>query len=499
MNAPHLVLIVLDTQRRDRLSLYGHTVNTSPALDDYAARATVFTRAIAPAQWTIPAHGSLFTGFYPTAHGFSQAFDVLSETHVTLAELLQLAGYRTAAFCNNPLVGVLDNGLQRGFAEFYNYAGASPNRPRTRPATLLTHAYAAFNRFARAVSNRFAHSAFLFELGLQAWFTPLWTRFANYKGSTARSIADLCAYWETHTQRGDTPLFVYLNLMGTHMPLRPAAATLRRIAPDIAKSRAALRWMAQHNGDGASWISPLRAPLADWQRETVLAHYDASIVEQDAHLARYLALLARTPNTRVIVTADHGEGLGDHNHFGHSFVVHHELVHVPLLVRDEEQFTGGQHTANVSTRRVFHTLLAWAGQPAPASHDADALPLGIDTPAPAFSEAVPPQTLLTLLHKRAPDLVARLALTQTRRAIYDGDYKLLICGEQLEALYNVAQDSTETQDLAPTPDAAAHVRPLAAKLAAFVQAQHAAAAPTTMPATYGEEVLANLRALGYLE
>lgn len=499
MTAPHLVFIVLDTQRRDRLSLYGHAVTTSPALDDYAQRATVFERAIAPAQWTIPAHGSLFTGFYPTAHGFTQAFDVLSDAHVTLAELLRLAGYRTVAFCNNPLVGVLDNGLQRGFDEFYNYAGASPTRPRTRPDTLFTPAYAAFNRFARAVSNRFAHSSFLFELGLQAWFTPLWTRFANYKGSTARSIADLCAYWQAHTARGDAPLFVYLNLMGTHMPLRPSAATLRRIAPEIAKSRAALRWMAQHNGDGASWISPLSAPLQDWQQATVSAHYDASIVEQDAHLAQYLAVLARTPNTRVIITADHGEGLGDHEYFGHSFVVHHELVHVPLIVRDDEQFTGGRRSENVSTRRIFHTLLDWAGQHAPASQDADALPLGTPLAAPAFSEAVPPQTLLTLLQKRMPEQVVRRELTQTRRAVYDGDHKLLTCGERLEALYDVAQDPAETQDIAPTPSAAPLVRQLAAKLVAFVETQHAAATPANAPSTYGEDVLANLRALGYLE
>lgn len=497
MTAPNLVFIVLDTQRRDRLSLYGHPRQTSPHLDAYAQSATVFERAIAPAQWTIPAHGSLFTGFYPSAHGFSQAFDVLSEGHVTLAELLRVAGYRTVAFCNNPLVGVLENGLQRGFDEFYNYAGASPTRPRTRPETLLTRAYDAFNRFARKVSNRFAHSPFLFELGLQAWFTPLWTRFANYKGNTAQSVADLCAYWDSKQGRTDAPLFVYLNLMGTHMPLRPASTTLRHIAPDIAKSPAAQRWMAQHNGDGASWISPLRTPLEDWQRETVLAHYDASIVEQDAHLAHFLTRLEKTPNTKVIITADHGEGLGDHQHFGHSFVVHHELVHVPLLIHDGEQFTGGRIGENVSTRRIFHTLLGWAGQTTPPAPDADAQPFGTPTQGAVFSEAIPPLTLLHLLQKKMPDWVSQLALMRTRRAIYEGDNKLLICGESIEAFYDVAKDPAETVNLATQN--APLMTSLQAQLATFISTQRATSTHTPAQSNYGADVLENLRALGYLE
>ena len=40
--------------------------------------------------------------------------------HPTLAEILQVSDYHTVAFCNNPLLGVLDHGLQRGFEHFYN-------------------------------------------------------------------------------------------------------------------------------------------------------------------------------------------------------------------------------------------------------------------------------------------------------------------------------------------------------------------------------------------
>jgi len=129
---PNILLIVLDTQRADRLSCYwseaerARQLPTSPNLDRLAAESTLFERAIAPAQWTIPSHASLFTGEYPSTHQTVQADLELSPALPTLAELLQLSGYTTVGFCNNPLVGILKNGLRRGFETFYNYGGALP-------------------------------------------------------------------------------------------------------------------------------------------------------------------------------------------------------------------------------------------------------------------------------------------------------------------------------------------------------------------------------------
>src|SRR5690606_17881243 len=99
MAKPNILLIILDTLRRDRLSAYGHGRETSPALDAFAQDATLFERAIAPAQWTIPAHSSIFTGLYPSAHGVTQANGQLSGMHPTLAEILRGDGYETVGFC----------------------------------------------------------------------------------------------------------------------------------------------------------------------------------------------------------------------------------------------------------------------------------------------------------------------------------------------------------------------------------------------------------------
>ena len=63
--------------------------------------------------------------------------------------------------------------------------------------------------------------------------------------------------------------------------------------------------------------------------------YDAEIAHQDAHLDRLLRHLRDSgalDHTVVIIAADHGEGHGEHDLFGHGFNVYQELVHVPLVI-----------------------------------------------------------------------------------------------------------------------------------------------------------------------
>ncbi len=197
---PHIVFIVLDTHRYDRLGAYGYTRGTSPNLDAFAQGATVFERAIAPAQWTIPSHASMFTGEFPTTHLTTQSGDALDVYFPTIAEWLKNSGYRSTGFCNNPLVGVIDNELKRGFDTFYNYGGAitsTPARAAPQPVKLLSQVWERYTQLLRRISypvqNTIARSDRIFRLTLNPAFVPLWTRFANFKGDTKQSLAISCA------------------------------------------------------------------------------------------------------------------------------------------------------------------------------------------------------------------------------------------------------------------------------------------------------------------
>lgn len=513
---PNILFIIMDTQRRDRLSLYGYERDTSPYFDEFAQQATVFDRAVAPAQWTIPAHGSLFTGLYPNTHQVTQAYSQLSGAHPTLAEILQLADYKTIAFCNNPLLGFLDTKLQRGFDEFYNYAGAYPNRVSDKQrGQIQREMLANFRKFARYMVNQFVQHDWLFRLFVvNPLVVPWGSRLTNFKGDSGRSIDDLITYWHQH-QAGDTeqPLFAYLNLMGTHTPLRPQKKYLEYIAPDIANNKHAAQYMARFNADAAAWLSPSEEPMTDWQHRTMDAYYDAEIAQQDVQLGRlfkYLRDSDALDNTLVIVAADHGEGHGDHGYHGHSFVVYQELVHVPLTIHYPERFPLGQTISNnVSTRRLFHTILDAANVTPPLAEDdpninvqqlslAQALNQQDDVEhGIAFSEAVSPLTLLNVLVDKAPEIVAERHLAETRRGVYVGDHKLAMVGEQVEHLFDVSADPQEIQDIAPEhPEV---VTALQATMSHFVQQTAANRSDQTSQSTISDEVMANLRALGYVD
>lgn len=515
---PDILFIVLDTQRRDRLSSYGHTVETSPYFDTFTQDATVFERAVAPAQWTVPAHGSLFTGLYPSTHQLQQAAQRLPSVYPTMAERLKTVDYHTVGFCNNPMVGILDNGLQRGFDEFYNYAGATPNRPASRNNprainALIRH----FRTFARHISNRFAHNDLLFRLSLNPLIVPFWTRMVNYKGNTAQSIDDLIAYWARHQAGGaDQPIFAFLNLMGAHMPYHPPQNALQHVAPDLLNDKQAYNFMNAHNADAAAWISPVEHPLEDWQRHVLNGFYDAEIWHQDQQLGRLLAYLKRTgklDDTLVVITADHGDGHGDHDFIGHSFVVYQELVHVPLAIRFPERFPAGKHvTTNVSTRRLFHTVLDVAGADLPDMTDdkpnpnADIEGLSLtratngrpDTEnGIAFAEAFPPVNLLNVLEKRQPAMIGQRRLTDVRRGVYNGDHKLAMVGQRVEGAFHVANDPAEQRDVSGAiPEMVAQMRQQIDHFVINAEAQRATAA---VEASITDDMIEQMRALGYME
>src|ERR1700738_4348429 len=85
---PDIVLLILDTQRADRLSCYGCPFETSPHIDTLAADSTFFHFAVSAAHWTVPSHTSMFTGLYPSSHNTLHASSVVPTSLSTLAERL---------------------------------------------------------------------------------------------------------------------------------------------------------------------------------------------------------------------------------------------------------------------------------------------------------------------------------------------------------------------------------------------------------------------------
>ncbi len=140
LDGPNLLVISIDTLRADRLGCYGYARGTSPNLDKFLARGAVFEHAISAAPWTLPSYASLFTGLYPASHragvvtgreklwgrdeiaqGKGQKISETLRADVpTLAALLKDAGWRTAAFYNNPFIDPVRK-IDRGFEQYTGY------------------------------------------------------------------------------------------------------------------------------------------------------------------------------------------------------------------------------------------------------------------------------------------------------------------------------------------------------------------------------------------
>ena len=116
--AQNLVLVSLDTTRRDHLGTYGYERDTSPKIDALAQTSAVFLNAFAQFTTTKPSHTSMFTGLYPHTHGVGTSTRLLAQERLTLAEILRDEGFDTGAFLSGFPFRVGRKGLDQGFDIF---------------------------------------------------------------------------------------------------------------------------------------------------------------------------------------------------------------------------------------------------------------------------------------------------------------------------------------------------------------------------------------------
>lgn len=114
-NQPDIILISLDTVRRDQLTPYIPDLPTTPALDDLAREAVTFDQAVSTSSWTIASHAALFTGHFPSdALGYTGG---VGPQELTLPEIFAARGYRTFGVSGGPYTDPRW-GLHQGFDEY---------------------------------------------------------------------------------------------------------------------------------------------------------------------------------------------------------------------------------------------------------------------------------------------------------------------------------------------------------------------------------------------
>jgi len=118
-NSFNILLLTLDTLRPDHLGCYGYKSIKTPNIDNLAQNGVLFTNAYSPAPITLPSHASIMTSQYPIRHGVhDNGIFVLTNSAVTLAEILKKQGYNTGAIIASYVLAS-QFGLKQGF-DYYN-------------------------------------------------------------------------------------------------------------------------------------------------------------------------------------------------------------------------------------------------------------------------------------------------------------------------------------------------------------------------------------------
>ncbi len=412
---PNVLLVVLDTVRADHLSLHGYDRETSPNLSRLARRGITFQQARSTAPWTLPSHASMMTGRWP--HELSTGINhPLDGTHETLAEYLAAKGYATAGFVGNAAYCGFETGLGRGFAHFEDHV--------------------------LSVADILWTSALGQRVLLQVMFRPERRTGGtpnDYHRKTADQIRrDMLAWVEGQKGR---PFFAFLNLYDAHDPYMPPTDFDRHfgVRPRSAADMAILE----------RWFIKDKKKLTPAEIQSVLDAYDDGIAYLDEQIGEliddldWLGLLAKTV---VIITADHGEHLGEHQLYGHASSLYDAEIHVPLLVLlPEEEHEGKVVTTQVSLRDLAATvadLTAKEGSPFPGQ-----------SLARHWAADVPPQSEPSLSEVDAP---VATAPNQGRSPVFRGPMKAVAAGKYVyvrngdgqEELFDVEADPMQLRNQA---------------------------------------------------
>jgi arylsulfatase A-like enzyme len=490
MTPRNVVLIVFDTARADVLA--SHVTEESPETSPLAKLATEGTTvetAFAGAPWTLPSHASLFTSTYPSKHGAHASHKRLGSEHRTLAETFADAGYETVAVSNNTWISQ-EFGFGRGFDEFvktWQYVQTEADLGAIARTQLGT------DRLRAALGRLFDGNPFLNAINA---FYGQYLRKRHDDG--ARRTNEWVADW-LDGRSDDRPFFLFINYLEPHLEYRPPKEHAERYLPDETTCEDAMNVSQDAWGYIAGTVE-----LGDHEFEILRSLYRAEIAYLDERLGelrRYLEAAGEWTDTVFVVTADHGENIGDHGFMDHQYCLYDTLLHVPLLVHGDGFTHGGSIDELVQLPDLGPTLLDAVGIDAPTYRtQAQGRSFHPDADGSAreyvVAEYLAPQPSMEALRTRVGTLPRDVRrYDRSLRAIRDEEWKLIRGSDGSTELYHVVTDPAERNDLAAErPD---EMRRLGQMLDGWLESFEQAEASGSVDMAAGTK--RRLEDLGYLQ
>jgi len=301
---PNIILITMDALRADHLGCYGYPRNTSPNIDKFAKEATVFLNCFSTGSETPSSFVGLFTGRYLGLRGgYLLLANILDKKFTTLAEYCKDMGYFTAAFVTSPLLKI-----RKGFGQGFDYYYYLEN------------------------------------------------------GNIKEINKNLSEFLGSYKRR--KPFFIWIHCMESHVPYSSDEEYFKIFRNDnlYRKNDKIL----DLNGNvvykpfkSRGYIPQAAFSEGRYNLNYYIASYDAAIRYADFYIGELLKEI-KDDNTMILLTADHGESLGEHNvYFHHGENIYDEVLRVPLIIKDNGYFKGGARISTaISSVDIVPTILS---------------------------------------------------------------------------------------------------------------------------------------------
>jgi arylsulfatase A-like enzyme len=352
--APHLsrasgmnvILVILDSLRRDHVRAYGNEQMKTPTLDVLAEEGLRFTRAYPDAMPTIPARRAIHTGMrtFPLKAP-SYGWTSIPEGQTTLAEILEAAGYETMLVTDTYHQFYPYRNFQRGF-KVYHWIRGQENDPYKPPSTVSEKEMR--NRYIILGEGNKARQYLANIKGQRKteedWFAPK---------------VFLKAMELLEGARWRAPFFLVVDCYDPHEPWDPPEKYIRLYDPDGYDGKEPLN--DKYGKDDY---------LTNRQLLRMRALYSAEITMADRWLGNFLQRaqeLQLMENTLLILLSDHGHALGEHGYTGKPhYALWPELTDIVfLLCHPEGNGAGLTSDYYASTHDVAPTVLGMLGMEPP--------------------------------------------------------------------------------------------------------------------------------------
>lgn len=353
---PHIILIVTDQQRADALGCVNKAVIT-PNLDRLVADGNLFGSAYSAAPSSTPARSGLLTGMSPWRHGMLGYGNVAEQYPCEMPRMLRDLGYTTLG------IGKMHWRPQHALHGFH--ATITDESGRRESPYFISDYHKWFYTQAFG-ANPDTTGLGWNDHGAQRYALPEQLHPTAWTGDTAVSVIEHYG--------GNTPLFLKVSFARPHSPYDPPQRILDMYRDVEIPTPAHGEWSSEF-GKGITPDQDPDAAFGDFGDDYAVntrRHYYAAVTFIDEQVGRIVeALKARGmyDNTVICFVSDHGDMMGDHNHWRKTYAYEGSAA-VPLIIKlpartKRAVAPGTTVDAPVELRDLLPTFLAINQAPQP--------------------------------------------------------------------------------------------------------------------------------------